>query len=380
MSSSALVLAAGDGTKQVSAVAGGEDGANATRLSGLAAPTMQLRGHRGAVLCARFSPDGALLVTAGMDRTVRLWDVYARDCRNTLTLGGHGAAVLDVAWAPDGAALVTASADRTLALWDAATGARLRRFAGHRHAVNACAVPRPWRTDALYDDALLCRADVARPLFASVGDDAAARVWDPRAGTRHCSAVAHRHTCPLTACTFGADAADTLFVAGLDGTVLGLDLRRLSSDGGSEGSTTSATSTGAAAAVRLTLSGHRDTVTGLALSRDGAFVLSNAMDAQLRVWDVRPYAPATRCVKILVGHTHGAERNLLRCAWAPSSRHVAAGSSDGVVSVWSTTSRAVVHRLAGHAGSVNDVAFSPREPVLASAGSDGTVILGEVLL
>ena len=132
--------------------------------------------------------------------------------------------------------------------------------------------------------------------------------------------------------------------------------------------------------MRLELKGHTDTVTGLALSRDGSFLLSNAMDRQLRVWDVRPFAPATRCVKILVGHEHSFEKNLLRCAWAPSSRFVAAGSSDGLVNVWSTTSRAIVHRLPGHAGSVNDVCFHPSQPILASAGSDGTVFLGELAL
>ena len=40
----------------------------------------------------------------------------------------------------------------------------------------------------------------------------------------------------------------------------------------------------------LVLEGHTDTITGLSISPDGNFVLSNSMDSSLRKWDVRPFA------------------------------------------------------------------------------------------
>ncbi len=39
------------------------------------------------------------------------------------------------------------------------------------------------------------------------------------------------------------------------------------------------------------MKGHNDTVTSLALSNCGSYVLSNSMDNTLRVWDVRPFVP-----------------------------------------------------------------------------------------
>ena len=51
----------------------------------------------------------------------------------------------------------------------------------------------------------------------------------------------------------------------------------------------------------LVMRGHGDTVTGLCVSPDGTHLLSNAMDNTLRAWDMRPYAPANRCVKVYTG-------------------------------------------------------------------------------
>ena len=87
----------------------------------------------------------------------------------------------------------------------------------------------------------------------------------------------------------------------------------------------------------LTLVGHSDTVTSLALkpgaspSAAPTHLLSNSSDGTLRCWDVRPFAPAERCSRAFVGAAHSLERNLLRCCWArdDGGARVAAGSSDG---------------------------------------------------
>jgi len=41
-----------------------------------------------------------------------------------------------------------------------------------------------------------------------------------------------------------------------------------------------------------------------------------------------------RCEKVLYGHQHSFEQNLLRCDWSPDGNRVAAGSADRIVYVW----------------------------------------------
>lgn len=67
------------------------------------------------------------------------------------------------------------------------------------------------------------------------------------------------------------------------------------------------------------LHGHVDTVTGLSVSRDGSYLLSNGMDNTLRVWDLRPFSPLDRCVKIFVGHQHNFEK--VTCKIKYNNRH-----------------------------------------------------------
>lgn len=155
-----------------------------------------------------------------------------------------------------------------------------------------------------------------------------------------------------------SEAGDAVFTGGIENVVRGWDLRR--------------------GAVSLTLTGHADTVTGLAASPDGAHLLSNSMDGTLRVWDVRPYAARNRCTRALTGHVHNFERNLLRCAWSPDGARVTAGSADRTVYVWEAATGKVQYALPGHGGSVNEAVFHPSEPIVASASSDKTVYMGEL--
>jgi len=101
------------------------------------------------------------------------------------------------------------------------------------------------------------------------------------------------------------------------------------------------------------------------------------MDNTLRVWDIRPFVKTERCVKIITGHKHNFEKNLLHCSWSPDGAMVAAGSADRFVYIWDTTSRQILYKLPGHLGSVNDVQFHQLEPIILSAGSDKQIYLGE---
>ena len=50
--------------------------------------------------------------------------------------------------------------------------------------------------------------------------------------------------------------------------------------------------------VFLKLEGHQDSITGIRVSPDGNYVLSNSMDNTVRIWDIRPFAKGERCLKV----------------------------------------------------------------------------------
>ena len=113
-----------------------------------------LSGHTGQVLGCAVSPDGAWIVSASADRTLRIWDAATGVER--AVLAGHTDSVLDCAVSPDGAWIVSAGNDKTLRIWDVATGAQRAVLAGHTGPVYGCAVSPDgaWIVSAGYDKTL----------------------------------------------------------------------------------------------------------------------------------------------------------------------------------------------------------------------------------
>jgi WD40 repeat protein len=107
---------------------------------------------------------------------------------------------------------------------------------------------------------------------------------------------------PVCAVAFSA-AGDQVYSAGLDNNITAWELRK-----GQAG---------------LTLQGHADTVTGLRVSPEGNHLLSNCMDNTLRVWDMRPYAPANRCA--------GTTVQSCSCCWSTWSGSVLCPASRLIV-------------------------------------------------
>jgi WD40 repeat protein len=88
-----------------------------------------LEGHRDWVDSAAFSPgDGRKVVTASEDGTAKIWD--ARTGKLLHTLRGHRGVVRDAAFSPDGTNVVTASSDHTARVWAAKTGQLIHTLEG----------------------------------------------------------------------------------------------------------------------------------------------------------------------------------------------------------------------------------------------------------
>jgi WD40 repeat protein len=71
--------------------------------------------HETAAWSVSFSPDGRLLASAGLGKTVNLWDVPSGTLRQTLV--GHSDKVTSFAFSPDGKLLASGSYDKTIKIW-----------------------------------------------------------------------------------------------------------------------------------------------------------------------------------------------------------------------------------------------------------------------
>ncbi|KAJ3413450.1 hypothetical protein HDV05_008019 [Chytridiales sp. JEL 0842] len=314
------------------------------RTSSLQAPIMLLTGHTGEVFTSKFSLDGQHIASGSNDKSIYLWNTYG-DCSNYNVLKGHQGAVLEVQWSRDNNQVFSASTDKTLGIWDASTGARIKKIKGHHSFINTLSVSRK-----------------GPELLVSGSDDSSIRVWDPRAPKRAAHMFQEKYQ--VTAVAFGDE--HTVFSGGIDNEIKVWDLRK--------------------GAVSYELRGHLDTITGLRLSPDGGFLLSNAMDNTVRIWDVKPFAAGAtsgdggsgRMLKIFEGAPQGMEKHLLRPCWSAEGDMIAAGAADRSVVVWDVMTRKILYKLPGHKGCVTEVDWHPTEPVLLSCSNDKNIFIGEI--
>lgn len=123
-------------------------------------PLARFRAHAHGtyLLRARIAPDGRHLVTAGSDRTARLWEAptghhhqhqhhhhsngssSSSSWTEVRTLRRHQRWVWDAVFSADSSYLVTASSDHWARLWNLGTGEVVRQYAGHQGAVTCVAL------------------------------------------------------------------------------------------------------------------------------------------------------------------------------------------------------------------------------------------------
>jgi DNA-binding beta-propeller fold protein YncE len=274
--------------------------------------------------CVAFSPDGLLLASGGWGRPIRLRDAVNNGSL-VRELKSVGPSVYDLVFSPDGSLLAAGGRDGTVALCEVSTGKKGKTRKPGGAAVRAVAF------------------DPTGTFLLSAHEDGTARLWDVPSLGRVRELWAGETI-------FGAAfSPDGTLIAGAcsDGTI-----RLWSSAAGGEPVTVMRRHTGWATGVAFTADGTRLVSCGA----DGAVLLHDAYSGEV-------------CQTLRAG-----DGIVNAIALSPDSSLIVAAYETGALTVWDTDT-GHYETVIGHAGHVNDVAFSPYGHAMASAGKDGTVRL-----
>lgn len=260
--------------------------------------------------------DGAAVLVCGRDGGVRLW----RLARPRGVFGPGG--VAGCAFSPDGERVYSASLYGTVADWDVASGTLARKFEQDDE-------PRLYST---------CDAN-ASIVVAGALRGGILRVWDAATGARR------RDLVPAPEAVFECAVAD-------DGTV---------ASAGRDGDVLVWRDEGARFAHRL--EGDAGPVLSIALTPDGRYVFTGAVDGKLRRWNLAE----------LTWELGVHDAGVRSIALDVERERLATGGADGVARLWAMTGFGLLQTFAGHSDQVMACALSASGDLLATASADDWV-------
>ena len=282
-----------------------------------------LRGHEREITQMAWSPDGKMLASPSLDKTVCLWNVETG--QHLHTLQGHAQVVRGVAWSPDGFRIASCSDDKTIRIWNAKTGQQLRALLEHV-TKNVSSIA--W--------------SLSGEMIASGSTDGTISLWNPNTGQ-------------LLDVLKGHFSRIFRLVWSPDGKVLAScsnDSIRLWNVETWQ--------------IALNLDGSR--IYDIAWSPDGNKLASCSEDKTIRIWDINQ----RRQTNILEGHTE----EVTSVCFSSEGYLLASKGRDDAVRIWRTDTWETVGILQEPASdlSLPGLAFHPTAPILASLGEKQIVI------
>ena len=347
------------------------------------------RGHRGPIYSATFSPDGREVVTGGYDHRILIWnprDIEPESFKNLTrdggtvvpdpkyhALDGHADAVRSVAFAAGTGAslLVSAGQDNTVRVWDFANRRPVKAFRGHGGSVQAATiladgkavlsashdgVVRQWSIDnyeelrtlqgrvlAGHQDAILAAAySKDQKLVVTASRDRTARTWDAGTGKPGMT-FEEGHAYLASTALFFPDGR-RLLTAAVDNTARLWDV-------GTGGQLLRLDRTGRSAAA--------------ALSPDAHWVATGSDDKTAKLWD----AKTGELLTTFTGHL----AEVTSLAFSPDNQWLATGDAKGHAKLWNIATGQLAIKLEGHTRKISAIVFLPDGSRLLTASLDKTV-------
>ncbi|KAK7281987.1 hypothetical protein RIF29_10418 [Crotalaria pallida] len=288
----------------------------------------RVQAHEGGCASILFEHNSSKLITGGQDRSVKLWDTNTGSLSSNL----HGClgSVLDLAITHDNQSVIAASSSNNLYVWDLNSGRVHHTLTGHTDKV--------------------CTVDVSKVSsrhVVSAAYDRTIKVWDLAKG--YCTnTLIFPSNC--NALCFSMDG-QTIFSGHVDGNLRLWDIQT--------GKLLSA------------VVAHSLAVTSISVSRNGNVVLTSGRDNLHNLYDVR----SLEVTGTLRAAGNRVASNWSRSCISPDDNHVAAGSADGSVYIWSISKADTVCNLKEHTSSILSCMWSGLGKPLATADRNGVVCI-----